>query len=72
MRKAEERYTERIDKLPKWDALSLDTKLQQLAWQIDSCIVDAADVRRAIDAVLKLDELSEYVFNWMKNHGEVL
>jgi len=60
---------------PEWDALSLDVKLSDLASRVDCLIPDdmrGSDYRRALDTVSKLEELSGYVFEWMKNHGEVL
>ena len=55
---------------PEWDALPLHTKLQHLAWQVDSCITDGppswADCNRALDAVEKLETLSAELFERAK------
>lgn len=59
----------------EWDAMTLDQKLQTLAWDVDLSIADdlpAKDVKRLLRASARLEDLNNYVFEWMKKTGHTL
>lgn len=56
----------------EWDSLSLDRKLQQLAWEIDNVRLDAKLMRNLGRVSERLEELSRYVFKYQARTGRVL